>query len=56
MPILQQNDAAAVARYTEFVTRSPWGNLMQDAAGPMLKRVGSASRSIWSRMERSPPP
>ena len=56
MPILQQNDAAAVARYTEFVTRSPWGNLMQDRGWAMLKRVGSASRSIWSRMERSPPP
>lgn len=38
MPILQQNDAAAVARYTEFVTRSPWGNLMQDRGWAHVKK------------------
>ena len=38
MPILQQNDAAAVARYTEFVTRSPWGNLMQDRGWAPVKK------------------
>ena len=38
MPILQQNDAAAVARYTEFVTHSPWGNLMQDRGWAHVKK------------------
>ena len=38
MPILQQKDAAAVARYTEFVTHSPWGNLMQDRGWAYVKK------------------
>ncbi len=39
MPILQQNDAAAGgAHYTEFVTRSPWGNLMQARGWAHVKK------------------
>ena len=38
MPILQQNEPAAVARYTEFVTHSPYGNLMQDRGWAYVKK------------------
>lgn len=38
MPILDQNNAAAVARYTEFIAHSPWGNLMQDRGWAYVKK------------------
>ena len=38
MPILQQNEPAAVARYTEFVMHSPYGNLMQDRGWAYVKK------------------
>lgn len=38
MPIVDHNDPACVARYEEFLTSSPYGNLMQDIRWAYVKK------------------